>query len=112
MNKGKLCFVLATLLLVAYAVRPGSALCGPNLQSCGCVCVPGSDTIDYEGSGSTCSEASFSARSQAYAAVEADCWMDGYCSRSYNVETACYWDAAAGVYKEVGYAHYRCRTCE
>lgn len=112
MQRRKLCFILATLVLVAYAVRPSSALCGPNATSCGCVCVGGGDTNDYQGSGSTCTQASASAKSQAYAEVAADCSPDGTCSRSYIVVTACYWDSAAQVYKEVGYSHYRCQICE
>jgi hypothetical protein len=111
MQRRKLFFILVALILVSYAVRPVFALCPPN-DTCGCVCVGGGTTGDYEGSGSTCTQASASAKSQAYAEVAADCSPDGTCSRSYVVLTACHWDSTAQVYKEVGYARYRCQICE
>jgi hypothetical protein len=112
MTTTKLGFLTVMLLLVAYAAKPVSALCGPYMQSCGCVCIGGGDTNDYEGSGSSCTQASSSARSQGYAEADASCFPDGLCSRTYNVVTPCYWDSTAQVYKEVGYVHYRCSVCE
>jgi hypothetical protein len=110
MNRRKLFLVLAAVVLVAFAVRPGSALCG--LTTCGCVCLPGGGTAGYVGSGSSCSQASASAKSQAFAEVTSDCSPDGFCSRTYVVDTACYWDSAAQVYKEEGEARFRCSYCE
>ena len=112
--KKKLFLLLATLLLTAYAVRPGLALCG--FQPCGCHCQWPLETQDYEGSGATCSEASASAWSQSYAEASGGCpspGYDGICSPiNYVVDIPCYWDDAAQVYKEVGHASFRCRVCE
>ena len=113
MSAKKLVFLMAMLLLVSYAERPVLALCGDGqggLVEC-CACAPGGDTLSYEGSGSSCTAATASAKSQGYAEANAGCWPDSVCRRTYYVETPCYWDAAAGVYKEVGWVHYRCYIC-
>jgi hypothetical protein len=104
MEKRKIGYLLAMLLLVAYAgKKPVLALCA---------CTPGGPTADYEGSGSSCTQAAASAKSQGYAEADAGCWPDSVCRRTYNVETPCYWDANAQVYKEVGWVLYRCYVCQ
>ncbi|HEY0510767.1 MAG TPA: hypothetical protein VGH73_02605 [Thermoanaerobaculia bacterium] len=113
----KLGLLMAMLVLVAYAGtgKRAWALCRDqygNIIDCGCACLAGGPTASYTGTGSSCAAASSSARSQGNTEAYSDCQPDSVCASTYVVDTACYWDAAAQVYKEVGYVHFRCLVCE
>jgi hypothetical protein len=113
----KLGLLMAMLILVAYAGtgKRAFALCRDqygHIIECGCTCLSGGETALYTGTGSSCTAAASSARAQGYSEADADCLPDSVCNRSYIVDTSCYWDADAQVYKEVGYVHFRCNICE
>lgn len=111
MTAKRLALVLVMLVLVISAGKPLSALCMVNGQvvSCGCVCFGGGMTGTYTGSGSTCTQARWAAELQA--APEVNC-ESGICRQTYVASVACYWDNAAGVYKESGRIRFHCYLCE
>jgi hypothetical protein len=106
MRLGKLLVVVMMYLVVGLAGKP------TTIGASDCRCTPaGGSTADYWGTGSTCSQAAASWKSQANAEASAMCWPDGVCQLGYTVNIPCYWDATEQVYKENGETRYRCYIC-
>jgi hypothetical protein len=104
MRSMRLMSILAMLVLVVLAAAPG-------VSRAGCACLPGGTTQLYWGSGANCSQATSAAAVQGYDEADASCYPDSVCLQTFVVDTACYWDAAAMVYKVSGRVRYRCEIC-
>ena len=104
MRSMRLMSILAMLVLVVLAAAP-------RVSEAACACLPGGTTQVYWGSGANCSQATSAAASPGYNDADAGCYPDSVCLATFVVQTACYWDAAEGVYKVSGKVRYRCEIC-
>ena len=104
MRSMRLMSILAMLVLVILAVAP-------RISNAACACLPGGTTPLHWGSGSSCSQATSAASSPGYDEADAGCSPDSVCLATFVVQTACYFDAAEGVYKVSGKVRYRCEIC-
>lgn len=105
MRSIRLMSILAMLVLVVLAAVPQTS------RAAGCACLFGGVTQEHWGSGASCSQAVSAAASPGYDEAAAGCYPDSVCLQTYVERTACYWDAAAGVYRASGVVRYRCYIC-
>ncbi len=104
MRSMRLMSILAMLVLVVLAAAPRES-------EAACACLFGGISPIYWGSGANCSQATSAAANPGYDDADAGCAPDSVCLATFIVHTACYFDAAEGVYKVSGKVRYRCEIC-